>query len=96
MCAGLKPNLEQDRSKSVNDISSLLSGMPSTIQVLNWHNHNDVAAKQQSVQSSSVVTPDDNCGIDFKPVASLLPMTTTTNSNENSGFYTWDTLPGLC
>lgn len=91
----MKPKSEpQDLSKSMNDLSTLISGMPSTIQVPYWHN--DSTAQVSNVQSSGVTMPDDNFGLDFKPVASLLPITTTTSSSENPGIYSWDTLPGLC
>ncbi|KAF7815834.1 transcription factor MYB97-like [Senna tora] len=93
--SGLKSTLEpQDLSKSTNDFSTLLYGMPSTIQVPDWHI--DMPAQVPDVQSSGAIMEDDNFELDFKAIASLLPITTSTNPNENPGLYSWDTLPGLC
>jgi len=47
---------------------------------------------------------DENFGLDIKPIASLFPLTNTTNSNddnnnnnnEKNGCYTWDNLPEIC
>ena len=93
--AGLKPKEEAtDLSKSMNeDLSTLLTVMPSTMQGQDWQ-HNS-AAEVSNVQSSCVMT-DDNFGLDIKPIASLFPLTNATNHNDNSGCYSWDNLPGLC
>ncbi|KAF1894653.1 hypothetical protein Lal_00027030 [Lupinus albus] len=83
-----------DLSKSDNeDMSKLLTGMPSTMQGTEWNNNS--AAEVSNVQSSGVTT-DDNFGLENKPIASLFPLTNTTNHNENQGYYSWDNLPGLC
>ncbi|CAL0310871.1 unnamed protein product [Lupinus luteus] len=94
--SGVKRKEESsDLSKSVNeDMSKLLTGMPSTIQGTDWNN-NSAAEVSNNVQSSGVTT-DDNFGLDNKPIASLFPLTNTTNHNENQGYYSWDNLPGLC
>ncbi|KAI9115635.1 hypothetical protein K1719_013304 [Acacia pycnantha] len=92
--SGLKPKSE---ASEMIELSSLISsGMPSTFQVPEWHN-NDIAAQASNVQSSGATTiADDNFELDFKPIASLIPVNTTTNPNENPGYFSWDTLPGLC
>lgn len=87
-----------------DDLSSFLSATPpSTMAITDWHinnhNNNNVVEVSNNVQASSSVMPDDNnFGLEMKPMASLFPMTTTTttNHNDNSGYYTWDNLPGLC
>ncbi|XP_028796761.1 transcription factor MYB97-like [Neltuma alba] len=90
--SGLKPRSEPS---DMNELSTLISGMPSTIQASEWHN--DIAAQTSNVQSSGDIVGDDNFELDFKPIASLIPVNnTTTNPNENPGFFSWDTLPGLC
>ncbi|KAK7287581.1 hypothetical protein RIF29_00862 [Crotalaria pallida] len=93
--SGVKPKEEaSDLSKPVNeDLSKLLTVMPSTMQDTNWHNNS--AAELSNVQSSGITT-DDNFGLDIKPIASLFPLTNTTNHNENQGYYSWDNLPSLC
>ncbi|KAK4275451.1 hypothetical protein QN277_018532 [Acacia crassicarpa] len=92
--SGLKPKSEVS---DMIELSSLISsGMPSTFQVPEWHN-NDIAAQASNVQSSGATTiADDNFELDFKPLASLIPVNTATNPNENPGYFPWDTLPGLC
>ncbi|KAJ1407897.1 hypothetical protein SESBI_23927 [Sesbania bispinosa] len=69
--------------------------MPSSsMQGQDWQNNN--AQEVSNVQSSGGVMTDDNFGLDMKPIASLFPLSNTTNHNENTGCYTWDNLPGLC
>lgn len=95
--AGQKPKEEApDLSKFTNeDLSSLLTVTPSSTmqQGQDWHNNS--APEASNVQSSGGVMTDDNFGLEIKPIASLFPLSNTTNHNENQG-YTWDNLPGLC
>ncbi|XP_004500080.1 uncharacterized protein [Cicer arietinum] len=94
-----------DLNKFMNDeMSTMLSVMPSsTMQSQDWNtdnnNNNNSASDVSNVQSSSGVMTEENFGLDIKPIASLFPLTNTTNhnsNNENNEFYTWDNLPGLC
>ncbi|CAK8565595.1 unnamed protein product [Lathyrus sativus] len=100
-----------DLSKFMNDeMSTMLTVMPSsTMQSQDWNNNNNNDNKNNNnnnnalevtnVQSSSGVMGDENFGLDIKPIASLFPLTNTTNndnSNENNGCYSWDNLSGLC
>ncbi|XP_061339549.1 transcription factor MYB97 [Gastrolobium bilobum] len=91
--SGQKPKEEApDMSRFTNeDLSSLLTVMPSTTQGQDWHNNN--AHEVSHVQSSGGVITDDNFEHDIKP---LFPLTNTTNHNENQGCYSWDNLSGLC
>ncbi|RDY04431.1 Transcription factor MYB97, partial [Mucuna pruriens] len=98
-----KPKEEvQDLSKFMNeDYSSLLTVIPSSnMQGHEWHNNNNnnnSAPEVSNVQSSGSGMTDDNFGLDIKPIASLFPLTNTTNHNDqNQGYYSWDNLPGLC
>ncbi|CAJ2639789.1 unnamed protein product [Trifolium pratense] len=100
-----KPKEEaQDLTKFMNDdMSTMLSVMPSsTMQNQDWNNNTNIknGSDQVSniVQSSSGVNlADENFGLDIKPIASLFPLTNTTDHNdENNDCYTWDNLPGLC
>ncbi|XP_020230619.2 transcription factor MYB97 isoform X1 [Cajanus cajan] len=86
-----------DLSKFTNeDLSSLLTVIPSSnMQGHEWHNNNS-APEGSNVHSSGSGMTDDNFGLDIKPIASLFPLTNTTNHNENQGCYSWDNLPGLC
>ncbi|KAK4278446.1 hypothetical protein QN277_016291 [Acacia crassicarpa] len=88
----------QYMSKSMNDdISSMMDVMPSSLSVSDWPASNATEASNNNFQSSDVIIPDDNFGLDSKPIASLFPTsTTTTNHNDNSGCYSWDDLPGFC
>ncbi|XP_054818310.1 transcription factor MYB97-like [Prosopis cineraria] len=93
--SGLQPKSEpSDMSKSMNDLSTLISEMPSTIQVPEWHN--DITVQASNIETSGAIMGDDNFELDFKPITSLIPVNTTANPNENPGFFSWDTLPGLC
>jgi len=85
-----------DLSKFMNeDLSSLLTVIPSSnTQGHEWLNNG--VPEGSNVQPSGSGMTDDNFGVDMKPVASLFPLTNTTNHNENQGCYTWDNLPGLC
>lgn len=104
--AGQKAKEEApDLNKFMNDeMSTMLSVMPSsTMQSQDWNtdnnNNNNSASDVSNVQSSSGVMTEENFGLDIKPIASLFPLTNTTNhnsNNENNEFYTWDNLPGLC
>ncbi|AES70376.1 transcription factor MYB97 [Medicago truncatula] len=105
--SGQKPKEEApDLSKFMNDdISTMLTMMPSsTMQIQDWNNNNNNNASEvTNVQSSSgVVMADENFGLDIKPIASLFPLTNTTNNSnddnnsENNSFYTWGNLPELC
>lgn len=90
-----------------DEMSTMLTVMPSsTMQSQDWNDNNNNdninnnnASEVTNVQSSSGVMGDENFGLDIKPIASLFPLTNTTNndnSNENNGCYTWDNLSGLC
>jgi len=106
--AGQKPKEEApDLSKFMNDdMSTMLTVMPSSsMQIQDWNNNNNNrnASEVTNFQCSSGVIADENFGLDIKPIASLFPLTNTTNSNdddnnnnENNGCYTWDNLPELC
>ncbi|CAL5202204.1 unnamed protein product [Lathyrus oleraceus] len=108
--SGIKPKEETpDLSKFMNDeMSTMLTVMPSsTMQSQDWNDNNNNndnindnnASEVTNVQSSSGVMGDENFGLDIKPIASLFPLTNTTNNdngNENNGCYTWDNLSGLC
>ncbi|KAL5177979.1 Disease resistance protein RPM1 [Glycine soja] len=92
-----KPKEEApDFSKFMNgDLSSLLTVIPSSnMQGHEWHNNS--AREMSNVQSSVSGMTDDNFGLDIKPIASLFPLSNTTNHDENQGCYSWDNLPGLC
>ncbi|KAK2387211.1 myb domain protein [Trifolium repens] len=93
--SGQKPIEEApDLTKFMNDdISTMLSVMPSsTIQNQDWNNNgSDQASNVQ--YSSGVNMADENVVLDNKPIASLFPLTNTTDeNNENNGCYTWDNL----
>jgi hypothetical protein len=93
--AGQKPIEEApDLTKFMNDdISTMLSVMPSsTIQNQDWNNNG--SDQVSNVQySSGVNMADENVVLDIKPIASLFPLTNTTDeNNENNGCYTWDNL----
>ncbi|WVY94783.1 hypothetical protein V8G54_033871 [Vigna mungo] len=85
-----------DLSKFTNEeLSSLLTVIPSSnTQGHDWLNNGD--PEGLNVQPCGSGMTDDNFGADMKPVASLFPLTNTTNHNENQGCYPWDNLPGLC
>lgn len=93
--AGLKPKSE---ASDMNELSTLMnSGMPSTIQVPEWHN--EIAEQASNVKSSGATTipNDNNLELNFKPIDSLIPVnTTSSNTNEFPDYISWDTLPGLC
>ncbi|GAU20462.1 hypothetical protein TSUD_130200 [Trifolium subterraneum] len=94
-----KPKEEaQDLTKFLNDdMSTMLSVMPSsTIQNQDWNNNgSDQVSNVQSPNGVNMV--DENFGLDIKPIASLFPLTNTTDhNNENNDCYTWDNLSGLC
>ncbi|KAI4306105.1 hypothetical protein L6164_029413 [Bauhinia variegata] len=98
--SGLRPREEtQDLSKCTSEDLSLFDEMPSTLQIPDWQWHNEsaaAAAGMSNVQTSNSIMPHDNLGLDMKPMASPFPITTTTNHNESTSYYTWDNLPGLC
>uniref|UniRef100_A0A0R0J5L0 MYB/HD-like transcription factor n=1 Tax=Glycine max TaxID=3847 RepID=A0A0R0J5L0_SOYBN len=97
MASEPKPKEEApDFSKFMNgDLSSLLTVIPSSnMQGHEWHNNS--AREMSNVQSSVSGMTDDNFGLDIKPIASLFPLSNTTNHDENQGCYSWDNLPGLC
>ncbi|XP_027932854.1 protein ODORANT1 [Vigna unguiculata] len=82
-----------DLSKFTNEeLSSLLTS--SNTQGHEWLNNG--VPEGSNVQPCGSGMIDDNFGVDLKPVASLFPLTNTTNHNENQGCYPWDNLPGLC
>ncbi|KAK2441265.1 myb domain protein [Trifolium repens] len=97
-----KPKEEEapDLTKFMNDdMSTMLTVMPSsTMQNQDGNNNTNGLDQVSNVQSSSGVNmADENFGLDIKPIASLFPLTNTTDqNNENNDCYTWDNLPGLC
>lgn len=92
-----KPKEEApDFSKFMNeDLSSLLTVISSS-NMQGHECHNNSAREVSNVQSSGSGMTDDNFGLDIKPIASLFPLSNTTNHDENQGCYSWDNLPGLC
>ncbi|WJX37698.1 hypothetical protein P8452_25438 [Trifolium repens] len=93
--SGQKPIEEApDLTKFMNDdISTMLSVMPSsTIQNQDWNNNGSYQVSNVQY-SSGVNMADENVVLDNKPIASLFPLTNTTDeNNENNGCYTWDNL----
>ncbi|KAF7831297.1 transcription factor MYB97-like [Senna tora] len=76
-----------------DELSSMLSVMPSAMPLQDWHSGN-VAEMSNIVQSSGINVPEDHdFGLDIKPIASLFPMTTTTDNS--GGCYSWDNLSAL-
>ncbi|XP_028801532.1 transcription factor MYB97-like [Neltuma alba] len=93
----LKEEAQDNLSKSMNDdLSSMLAVMPSTLSISDWPNGGSAAEEVSANVQSSGVIPDDNFGLDNRPIASFFPITSTTNQNDNSGCYSWDDLPGFC
>jgi hypothetical protein len=97
-----KPKEEEapDLTKFMNDdMSTMLTVMPSsTMQNQDGNSNTNGSNQVSNVQSSSGMNmTDENFGLDIKPIASLFPLTNTTDhNNENNDCYTWDNLPGLC
>jgi len=91
--AGKAKEEAPDLSKFTNEeLSSLLTS--SNTQGHEWLNNG--VPEGSNVQPCGSGMIDDNFGVDLKPVASLFPLSNTTNHNENQGCYPWDNLPGLC
>jgi hypothetical protein len=94
-----KPKEEEapDLTKFMNDdMSTMLTVMPSsTMQNQDGNSNTNGSDQVSNVQSSSGVNmTDENFGLNIKPIASLFPLTNTTDQNNDC--YTWDNLPGLC
>ncbi|KAF5727953.1 transcription factor MYB86-like [Tripterygium wilfordii] len=73
------------------DLSKLLNVIPSGVQIPEWFSDSG----ENSNGQSSVVTAD-NTELEMQQIASLFPITSTTDHVGNTGSCSWDNLPGIC
>ncbi|KAI4307999.1 hypothetical protein L6164_031119 [Bauhinia variegata] len=92
----LKP---EEETQDLSEDLSLFAAMPSTLQIPGgqWHDKSAAAAGGGLFieQTSDSFVADDYLGHDANTIASLFPITTASHT-ENTGYYPWDDLPGIC
>ncbi|KAK2387213.1 myb domain protein [Trifolium repens] len=89
---------QKPKEEEAPDLTKFMNDDMSTMLNQDGNSNTNGSDQVSNVQSSSGVNmTDENFGLDIKPIASLFPLTNTTDqNNENNDCYTWDNLPGLC